>query len=161
MFNDFLKFMHFLAFRYFHYKSSNTGRWGLCLLRVISKMEHALETRLPFYKWRYIQVFMQQCGNDESNALTRLAPYYIHISTIQLNIFNTSFKLQFNFTHNFDDLYIIVLDVQYLVYLKHVNPGGQSCLSQEPLIFFTSLSTKNTLGTAVQNSRIWKWNQNV
>ena len=43
MFNYFPKFMYFFTFCYFHYKSSNIGWWGFCLL--MRNIRNALETR--------------------------------------------------------------------------------------------------------------------
>ena len=53
MFNDFLRFMHFFAFCYLHYKPLISEDGAFVYRRLISEMQHALERRLLFYKWRY------------------------------------------------------------------------------------------------------------
>ena len=88
--------------------TSYDGDFVCC--RVKSEMQHALETRLPFYKWRYEYLLNSrdrmammkamplkvQCSNKVSPLLH---PYFYNINT-----FSASFKLQFNFTHNLDEL---------------------------------------------------------
>ena len=85
---------------------------------VISEMQHALETRLLFYKWRY-KYLLNSCNRmammkamplkvECSNKISPL----LHLYFYNINFFNASFKSQFYFTHNLDELYVIVLDVQ-------------------------------------------------
>ena len=87
---------------------SDDGDFICC--RAISEIQHALETRLPFYKWRYkyslnsinCMAMMKamplkiECSNKISFLLH---PYFYNVNT-----FNTYFKSQFNFTHNLDEL---------------------------------------------------------
>ena len=87
---------------------SDGGDFVCC--RVISEMHHVLETRLSFYKRRYEYLLnlrdrmsmmkamplKVECSNKISPLLH---PYFYNINT-----FNASFKSQFNFTHNFDNL---------------------------------------------------------
>ena len=53
MFNDFLNLCIFSLFviSIINRLISDDGDFVCC--RVISEMQHAMETRLPFYKWRY------------------------------------------------------------------------------------------------------------
>ena len=87
---------------------SDDGDFVCC--HIISEMQHALETRLPYYKQSYeyllnsrdLMVMMKavpfkvECYNKISPLLH---PYFHNTNT-----FNASFKLQFNFTHNLDEL---------------------------------------------------------
>ena len=87
---------------------SDDGDFVCC--RVKSEKQHGLETRLPFDKWRYEYLLnsrdrmammkamplKDECSNKISPLLH---PYFYNINT-----FNASFKSQFNFTHNFDNL---------------------------------------------------------
>ena len=80
------------------------------IISVISEMQHALETRLPFYKRRYEYLLNSrdrmammkaiplkfECSNKISPLLH---PYFYNIST-----YNASFKSQFYFNHNLDEL---------------------------------------------------------
>ena len=110
MFNDFLNLCIFSLFviSIINRLISDDGDFVCC--RVISEMQHALETRLPFYKWRYEYLLnlrdrmammkamplKVECSNKISPLLH---PYFYNINT-----FSASFKLQFNFTHNLDEL---------------------------------------------------------
>ena len=110
MFNDFLILCVFSLFliSIINRLISDDGDFVWC--RVISEMQHALETRVPFHKWRYEYLFNSghrmammkaiplkvECCNKISPLLH---PYFYNIHT-----FNASFKSQFNFIHNFDDL---------------------------------------------------------
>ena len=87
---------------------SDDGDFVCC--RVISEMQHALGTRLPFYKWRYEYLLDSrdrmammkamplklECSNKISPLLH---PYFYNINT-----FNSSFKSQLNFTLDLDEL---------------------------------------------------------
>ena len=86
MFNDFPKFMHFFAFRYI-YKSNDND---FVCRRLISEMQHAPETRLPFSDDVVVAVLVVvvvasvadvAINKNRLNALTRLVPY-IHISRL-------------------------------------------------------------------------------
>ena len=110
MFDDFLNLCIFLLFviSIINRLISDDGDFVSC--RVISEMQHALETRLPFYKWRYEYLLnlsdrmammkamplKVECSNKISPLLH---PYFYNVNT-----FNASFKLQFYFTHNLDEL---------------------------------------------------------
>ena len=106
---------------------SDDGDFVCC--HVISEMQHALETRLPFYKWRYQYLLNSRDRIAmmkvmwKLNALTRLVPYYIHISTIQIPL---TFLLNCNLI-----LPIIWMSCNcfecVVVYLKYVNLGVKSC----------------------------------
>ena len=94
---------------------------NLCIfsLFVISIINHLIsddvdflwdETRLPFYKWRY-KYLLHLCDRmammkamplkiECSNKISPLLHQYFY----NINTFNASFKLQFNFTHNFNDV---------------------------------------------------------
>ena len=110
MFNDFLNLCIFLFFvtSIINRLISDDGDFVCC---VISEMQHALEMRLPLYKWRHSRYLLNlrdrmammkamllkvECSNK---IRPLLYPYFYNI-----NIFNISFKSQFNFTHDFDDL---------------------------------------------------------
>ena len=96
MFNDFINLRIFSLF-----VISITIRLTLddVCCRVISEMQHALETRLPFYKWRHKYLLnlhdrmamvkamplKVECSNKISPLLH---PYFYNINT-----FNASFKL--------------------------------------------------------------------
>ena len=105
---------------------SDDGDFVCC--HVISEMQHALETRLPFYKWRYQYLLNSRDRIAmmkvmwKLNALTRLVPYYIHISTIQIPL---TLLLNCNLI-----LPIIWMSCNcfecVVVYLKYVNIGGKS-----------------------------------
>ena len=87
---------------------SDDGDFVCC--RVISEMQHVLETRLPFYKRRYEYLLnLRDCMAmmkamplkvEWSNKIRPLLHSYFYY----INTFNASFKSQFNFTHNFDNL---------------------------------------------------------
>ena len=103
MFNDFLNLCIFSLFviSIINRLILHDGDFVCC--RVIS------EYNMP-WKWGCLSIngdtSMRTHGNYESNALEccnkishLLHPYFYNINT-----FNASFKSQFNFTHNFDDL---------------------------------------------------------
>ena len=110
MFNDFLNLCIFSLFIIFIINRliSDDGAFVCC--REISETQHAPEKRLPFCKSRYKYLLnlsdhmammeaiplKVECSNKISPLLH---PYFYNINT-----FNASFKSQFNFTHNFDDL---------------------------------------------------------
>ena len=110
MFNDFLNLFIFSLFvvSIINRLKSDDGDFVCC--RLISEMQHALETRLPFYKWRYeyllnlsnrmAMIKAMSLKVECSNKINPLLHPYLY----NINIFNGSFKSQFNFTHNFDDL---------------------------------------------------------
>ena len=130
MFNDFLNLRIFSLFfiSIINRLISDYGDFVCC--RVISEMQHALEKRLPFYKWRYeyllnlsdCMAMMKamplkvECSNKISPLLH---PYFYNINT-----FSASFKSQFNFTHN---LMTCSCFGCVVLYLKYVNLGGQCC----------------------------------
>ena len=109
MFNDFLNLCIFSLFiiSIINRQISDDGDFVCC--RVISEMQHALETRLSFYKRRYeyllnlrdrmsmmkVMPLKVECSNKISPLLH---PYFYNINT-----FNASFKSQFDFTHNLDE----------------------------------------------------------
>ena len=112
MFNDFLNLCIFLLFVISVINRLISDDEDFFCCHVISEMQHALEIRLPFFKWRYEYLLnlrdpmammkalplKVECFNKIS---TLFHPYFYHINT-----FNASFKLPFNFTHNFDDLWL-------------------------------------------------------
>ena len=62
--------------------------------RVISEMQHALDKRLPFYKWRYKYLL----NSRDRVAMMKAMPLNINtlsINTYSINTFNVSFKSQF------------------------------------------------------------------
>ena len=151
MFNGFLNLCSFSLFVIsIIYKSSNIGWWDFVCCRVISEMQHALEARLSFYKWRYehllnlrdLMAMMKamplkvECSNNISPLLH---PYFYNINT-----FNTPFKSQFNFTHNFDDLQLFWM-YSSIPCLKYVNLGGQYC-PKSPEFFSPLWQQKKCLG---------------
>ena len=110
MFNDFLNLFIFSLFvvSIISRLKSDDGDFVCC--RLISEMQHALETRLPFYKWRYEYLL----NLSDRMAMTKAMPLEIECSNkislllhpyfYNINTFNASFKSEFNFTHNFDYL---------------------------------------------------------
>ena len=112
MFNDFLNLciVSLFIISIINHSILDDGDFVCCC--VISEMQHALETRLPFYKWRYEYLLnlrdrmammkamplKVECSNKISPLLH---PYFYNI-----NILNASVKLRFNFSHNFDDLHL-------------------------------------------------------
>ena len=79
---------------------------------VISEMQHALEMRLPFYKWRYEYLLnsrnrMPMMKVECSNKIGPLLHSYFY----NINTFNASFKSQFNFTHNLGELQLFLIVV--------------------------------------------------
>ena len=110
MFNDFPKFRPFYAFRYSIRNPliSDDGDFICC--RVIWEIQHVLETRLPFYKWRYKYLL----NSINCMAMMKAMPlkvecsnkisFLLHSYFYNINFFNTYFKSQFNFTHNLDEL---------------------------------------------------------
>ena len=87
---------------------SDDGDFVYC--RLISDMQHALKTGLPFHEWRYefllnsrdLMAMMKAIPLkvERSNKISPLLhPYFYNI-----NIFNASLKSQFNFTYNLDEL---------------------------------------------------------
>ena len=109
MFNDFLNLCIFSLFVIPIINCLISDDGGFVYCRVISEMQHALDTRLSFYKWRY-EYLLNLCDHmvmmkaillkvECSNKISPLLhPYFYNINT-----FNVSFKSQFNFTHNFDE----------------------------------------------------------
>ena len=87
---------------------SDDGDFACC--HVISEMQNALKTRLPFYEWR-IESLLHSHDHmammkamlvkvEHSNKISPLLhPYFYNI-----NAFNASLKSQFNFTYNLDEL---------------------------------------------------------
>ena len=130
MFNDFLNLCIFSLFviSIINRLILDDGDFVCC--HVILEMQHALETRLPFYKRRYEYLLnlrdrmammkamplKVECSNKISPSLH---PYFYNTHT-----FNASFKSQFYFTHNFDTCSCFGCIV---VYLKYLNLGGQCC----------------------------------
>ena len=115
MFNDFINLCIFSLFviSIINHLTLDDGDFVCCC--VISEMQHALKTRLPFYKWRHKYLLnlhdhiamvkamplKVECSNKISPLLH---PYFYNINT-----FNASFKSQFNFTHNFNDLQLLYM----------------------------------------------------
>ena len=110
MFNNFPTFTHIFAIRIsiINPLISNDGNFVCC--RVISEMQHVLETRLSFYEWRYEfllnsrdRMAMMEATPlkvERSNKISpSLHPYFHNINT-----FNASLKSRFNFTYNLDEL---------------------------------------------------------
>ena len=110
MFNDFLNLCIFLLFiiSIINRRISDDGDFVCC--RVISEMQHVLETRLSFYEWRYEfllnsrdRMAMMEATPlkvERSNKISpSLHPYFHNINT-----FNASLKSRFNFTYNLDEL---------------------------------------------------------
>ena len=132
MFNDFLNLCIFSLFviSIINRLISDDGDFVCC--RVISEMQHALETRLPFYKWRckYLlnlsdRMTMMKAMPlkvEWSNKISPLLhPYFYNINTFKaLNLLSRNLVLP-----------IIWMSCNCLgfivVYLKYVNLGGQSC----------------------------------
>ena len=73
-------------------------------------MQHALEMRLPFYKWRYKYLLnlrnhmaMMKAMPLKVECSNKISPL-LHPYVYNIDTFNTSFKLQFYFTHNLNEL---------------------------------------------------------
>ena len=128
MFNDFLNLCVFslIVISIINRLISDDGDFVCC--RVISEIQHALETRLLFSKWRYEYLLnlrgrMAMMKTRPLKVLTRLVPYYIHIYTIKIPL--TLFLSR--------NLILPIISMTcncfgcVVVYLKYVNPGGQSC----------------------------------
>ena len=120
-------FWHFVVSIVSHLISGD-GDFVCC--RAISEMQHALERTLPFYKWRYEYLLNSRdhmpmmkamlLEVECSNKIVRLLHSYFY----NVNNFNASFKSQFNFTHNLDELQLFWMCSSIP---KYVNLGGQSC----------------------------------
>ena len=128
MFNDFLNLCIFSLFviSIINRLISDDGDFVCC--RVISEMQHALETRLPFYKWRYEyllnlrdRIAMMKAMPLKVNCSNKISPS-LHPYFYNINTFNAS-------SHNLS-LPIISMTCScfgcVVVYLKYVNLGGQS-----------------------------------
>ena len=102
--------MHFLVFRYFHYTPLISDNEDFICCRVISEMQHVMEMRLPFYKWRYKYLLNSRDRMPMMKAMAlkvecskKINPL-LHLYFYNINTFNASFKLQLSFTHNLDAL---------------------------------------------------------
>ena len=78
---------------------SDDGDFVCC--RVISEIQHALDKRLPFYKWRYKyllnsrdRVAMMKAMPLKVDCCNMTSPL-LHPYFYSINTFNGSFKLQF------------------------------------------------------------------
>ena len=98
MFNDFLNLCIFLLFviSIINRLMSDDGDFVYC--RVISEMQHALETRLPFYKWRYEYLLnlrdrmaMMKAMPLKVESSNKISPL-LHPCFYNINTFNDSFK---------------------------------------------------------------------
>ena len=98
MFNDFLNLCIFLLFviSIINRLISDDGDFVYC--RVISEMQHALETRLPFYKWRYEYLLnlrdrmaMMKAMPLKVESSNKISPL-LHPCFYNINTFNDSFK---------------------------------------------------------------------
>ena len=120
MFKDFLNLCVFSLFviSITNCIISDDGDFVCC--RVISEMQHALKTRLPFYKWRY--EYLMKAIPLKVECSYKISPL-LHLYFYNINTFNASFKSQFNFTHNFDDLQLF-LDVQQYTLSKSTLVGN-------------------------------------
>ena len=110
IFTDFLNLCIFLLFNIsiINCLISDDGDFVCC--RVIAEMQHAMETRLPFYKWRYKYLLnlrdrmaMMKAMPLKVKCSNKISPL-LHLYFYNINTFNTSFKLQFNFACNFNEL---------------------------------------------------------
>ena len=73
-------------------------------------MQHARETKLPFYKWRceYLlnlsdRMEMMKAMSLKVECSNKISPL-LHPYFYNINTFNATFKLQFSFSYDFDDL---------------------------------------------------------
>ena len=110
MFNGFLNLciFSFIVISIINRLISDDGDFVCC--RVISEMLHALETRLPFYEWRYEYLLnlrdrmaMMKAMSLNVECSNKISPL-LHPYLYNINTFNASFKPQFSFTLNFHDL---------------------------------------------------------
>ena len=119
--------MHFLAFRYFHYKSSNIGWCGLCLPSPNITNATCLGYEAAFlYTWWWefllnddvvvavvvvvvvaVVVFVVQKESNLKVEFPNKISTLNHISRIYIPL-NASFKLQFRFNHNLDELDVLL-----------------------------------------------------
>ena len=110
MSNNFPTFMHIFAIRISIINPLISNGWNFVCCRVISEMQHVLETRLPFYEWRYEFLL----NSRDRMAMMKAKPLKIerskkinpslHPYFHNINTFNASLKSRFNFIYNLDEL---------------------------------------------------------